>query len=162
MIVLRSLVICLLVLSISYLQAQPASRDIDLVMAKINHLRSSGTTCGGQYMPPVGPVQWNDQLYIASNNYARYMHRYNHFEHLSREGEDLGDRLDRVGYPWLKIGENLAFGYDHFNDALRAWQESPSHCKMLMDPDVTEMGMSKRGKYWAQSWGKPEPAFVTK
>jgi len=142
--------------------AQPKDRDVDLVLAKINLLRSSGCKCGSRQLPPVGPVIWSDQLYEASRAYARYMYKYKHFEHVSLEGEDLGDRLDKINYPWLKIGENLAFGYKHFDETLQAWIDSPSHCKMLMDPDVTEMGMSKRGLYWAQSWGKPEPNFASK
>lgn len=162
MLLLRSSITILCLLLIHTIDAQPTPRDVDLVMAKINLLRSSGLRCGKKYMPPVGPVDWNDELYIASNTYAKYMHRYKHFEHISREGEDLGDRLDRIGYAWLKIGENLAFGYDHFDETLQAWIDSPSHCTMLMDPDVTQMGMSKRGKYWAQSWGKPAPNFATK
>ncbi|MEL6123202.1 MAG: CAP domain-containing protein [Bacteroidota bacterium] len=140
---------------------QPTQRDVMAVMTKINYLRASGCTCGGQQMHPVGPVKWDDRLYRVSRQYAIYMNRHNHFEHLSREGEDLGDRLDALGYPWLKIGENLAFGYRDFHDVLEAWKESPSHCRMLMDPEVTHMGLSKKGLYWAQSFSLPDLGVVS-
>ncbi len=160
---LRSIFLLVLLIPFSYsLIAQPSSRDIDLVVAKINMLRSTGYTCGKKYMPPVGPVKWNRQLYYVSKKYAVYMDRYKHFEHKSLDGKDLGDRLDEMGYSWLKIGENLAFGYDNFDEVLEAWKESPSHCTMLLDADVTQMGMSKKGLYWAQSWSKPELGYAEK
>ena len=138
---------------------QPSENAINRVMTKINILRSSGCQCGNEKLSPVGPVQWDDQLYAVSKQYAKYMHRHNHFEHLSKNGEDLGDRLDRYGYKWHKIGENLGYGYDDFNEVLKAWIESPSHCRMLMDPDVTHMGLSKKGTYWVQSFARPESSI---
>ena len=80
-----------------------------------------------------------------------------HFDHISKEGEDLGDRLDKVDYSWIKIGENLAYGYHDFYSVMKAWKKSPSHCRMLMDPDVTKMGMSKHRIYWVQSFSRTEP-----
>ena len=142
------------------LTGQPSENAVNRVMTKINILRSSGSICGQEKLPPVGPLQWDNNLYAVSKQYANYMNKYDHFDHLSRNGEDLGDRLDRYGYKWQKIGENLGYGYDDFNKVLDAWIESPTHCKMLMDPDVTHMGMSKKGKYWAQSFARPEMSLT--
>lgn len=112
-------------------------------------------------MKPVGPVKWDVDLYKVSRTYARYLERHEHFDHISLEGEDLGDRLDHINYDWQKIGENLGYGYDNFYQVLEAWKNSPSHCTMLMDPDVTHMGLSKRGTYWVQSFSLPmETVFV--
>ncbi|MFT4566300.1 MAG: hypothetical protein ACI9FN_001255 [Saprospiraceae bacterium] len=143
------------ILLINTISAQPQNRDIDRVMAEINKLRASGCKCGGQRMRAVGPVSWNQDLYRVSKKYAAYLQRNNHFDHISLEGEYLGDRLDKIGYDWQKVGENLGYGYDHFYEVFEAWQESPSHCRMLMDPDVTFMGLSKKGTYWVQSFSRP-------
>ena len=132
--------------------AQPSEESIRRVIDEVNDLRAQGSVCGGQWMPPVGRLSWDPGLHLVSNQYARYMAKYDHFDHVSREGEDLGDRLDKVGYEWITIGENLAHGYDDFYQVLQAWKESPSHCKMLMHPDMTKMGMSKHKRYWAQSF----------
>ena len=134
--------------------AQPSQSDVNRVMTEMNKLRSKGCKCGSQWMPPVGPLIWDKNLYLVSNKYARYMEYNRHFDHVSKEGEDLGDRLNKIGYRWQKIGENLAYGYHDFFDVLRAWIDSPSHCKMLMDPDVTRMGLSKHKIYWVQSFSK--------
>ncbi len=132
--------------------AQPAEDDVKRVLAEINRLRASGCSCGSQWMSPVGPLKWDHSLYRVSNRYARYMARNRHFDHISKEGEDLGDRLDRMGYKWFKIGENLGYGYHEFYSVLAAWKKSPSHCKMLMDPEMTAIGMSKHKLYWVQSF----------
>ena len=95
----------------SQLLAQPSSKDIHKVLAEINSIRSSGCYCGGKWMPPAKPLKWNNQLYLAANKYARYMAKNNHFDHISKEGEDLGDRLNKINFRWKKIGENLGYGY---------------------------------------------------
>jgi len=155
---MRSTITSFFLLSSVILCAQPSQADIYRVLGEINKLRSSGCKCGSKWMPAVGPLKWNEQLHLVSNRYARYMARHDHFDHKSKTGEDLGDRLDDIGYNWLKIGENLGFGYEDFFSVMTAWQDSPSHCRMLMDPDMTEMGLSKHRSYWVQSFSKaPDP-----
>jgi len=144
------------------LWAQPSQKSIKRVIAEVNDLRESGCVCGGQWMPPVGRVSWDTGLYSVSNKYARYMAKYDHFDHISREGEDLGDRLDKAGHKWITIGENLAHGYDDFYQVMDAWKESPSHCKMLMHPEMNKMGLSKHRRYWAQSFTGVPKGIVSK
>jgi len=112
-------------------------------------------------MPPVGRVSWDVDLYKVSNSYARYMARHRHFDHISKSGEDLGDRLNKVDYEWLTIGENLAHGYHDFYEVLDAWKESPDHCKMLMHPDMNKMGLSKHSTYWVQSFSGVPKDFLS-
>ena len=129
-------------------------------MEEINELRRDGCLCGGEYMKPTHDLMWDDQLYLVSRDYARYMDKYNHFDHFSRNGEDIGDRLDKIGYKWYRVGENLGRGYDDFYSVFKAWIASPSHCKMLMDPHVKFIGMSKYNHYWAQSFALPLEAMT--
>jgi len=143
------------------LNAQPSENAINRVMTKVNLLRASGCKCGNKTMRPVNPVVWDTELYVVSQKYATYMEQNEHFDHITKDGKDLGDRLELKGYDWYKVGENLGYGYRDFNEVLQAWKKSPSHCRMLMDPDVTHMGLSKRGKYWVQSFALPsEPSFT--
>ncbi len=143
------------------LQAQPAASDIDRVLSELNLLRSNGCKCGSKWMPPVGPLKWDMRLHEVSSRYAKYLAKNRHFDHVSLEGEDLGDRLDEIGYDWTKIGENLAYGYNDFYSVLDAWKDSPSHCRMLLDPDVTRIGMSKHKIYWVQSFSRSGPPAAT-
>ena len=137
------------------LRSQPSQSSIEIVLSEINSLRASGCHCGNTYMLPAPPLRWNVDLYVASNAYARYLHKHKLFSHTTKDGLTLGDRLDQVGYKWSRIGENLGQGYNDFYDVFEAWIESPSHCKMLMDPSVTDFGMSKYYDYWVQTFTKP-------
>ena len=51
------------------------------------------------------------------------------------------------------IGENIAAGQQSFDEALRDWMKSTSHCKMIMDSTVKEIGVARSGNYWVQHFG---------
>ncbi len=136
---------------------QPTHRDVQEVLDQINALRSKGCRCGGEEMPPAAPLVWDTKLYTSAREYARYMDRNDHFDHIDHYGRDLGDRLDKLEYKWMVFGENLGRGYQRFFEVLSAWKESPSHCKMLMNKEVTHMALSRYNKYWAMSLALPMP-----
>lgn len=149
------LVTAIFLLDVQHAEAQPSTTSINKAMSEINRLRSRGCRCGDDYMPPVHPLRWSKQLYEVSKNYAYFLRRYNIFSHVTPSGRTLGDRLDDIGYDWQYIGENLGKGYGEFYAVFEAWKKSPSHCKMLMDANVTEIGMSRVSEYWVQSFSKP-------
>ena len=153
--------VCIVLLSCAVLSySQPASRDIERVMSEVNALRKRGCYCGREWMPPVRPVEWHSTLYEISRKYARYMYQNKYFSHISREGRDVGDRLDEMHYRWQKVGENIGYGFDNFYSVFGAWIDSPSHCRMLMDPDMTHMGLSKYYNYWVQSFARPMEEYA--
>lgn len=135
----------------------PEMPDKEMMVDAVNLLRSKGCYCGRRYMPPVPPVQWSDHLYVSAFNQAEEMHRHNYFSHFSREGLNIGERLEKVGYNWMVAGENLGEGQQTFEEVMQDWQDSYSHCKMLMHPRVTEMAVAKVNRYWVQHFGKPMP-----
>ena len=138
--------------------AQPPQRVINTLIDSVNEIRSEGCRCGRTYMKPVGSVTWNDQLYVTAAAHAQDMLDNNYFGHISKDGKDIGDRFDDYGYNWQYAGENLGEGQESFQEVLRDWLESPSHCRMIMNADMKEMGLSKRGKYWVQHFGTKMPA----
>lgn len=85
------------------------------------------------------------------------MQTYNYFDHHSIAGEDVGERLDKLDYKWQYVGENLAVGQKTFDETMKDWIKSPSHCRMLMNPDMNEVAVAKYGKYWVQHFGKLMP-----
>ena len=108
-------------------------------------------------MPPAGEIIWNDTLFLSAMDHAKEMTRYNYFAHFSIRGEDIGQRLDKFGYDWLVAGENLGEGQKSFDEVLNDWQDSYSHCKMLMNPKVNEMAVAYHGRFWVQHFGKKLP-----
>lgn len=131
--------------------------DKQEVLATINDIRSQGCYCGSEYMPPVDSLAWNFILEKTAFQHAREMSRYNYFSHKSRDGKDIGQRLDAAGYKWQFAGENLAEGQKSFNETILDWLASKTHCKMLMNPRMKETGMARYGKYWVQHFGTHMP-----
>jgi len=127
------------------------------ILYKINTLRAKGCRCSGKRMKPAHALTWNKTLEKSALLHAKEMHKYNFFGHHSIYGKDIGDRLDALGYKWQYVGENLATGQKSFDEAMRDWIKSPSHCKMLMNPNMREVAISKYGKYWVQHFGKTMP-----
>jgi uncharacterized protein YkwD len=129
----------------------------EYVLERVNLLRQKGCRCNGKRMKPVQPLTWNDTLELSAYNHAKEMQTYDYFDHHSMSGEDIGERLDRLGYKWQYVGENLAIGQKTFDEAMKDWIESGSHCRMLMNPDMKEVAVAKYGKYWVQHFGKLMP-----
>jgi len=135
----------------------PKEADIKQILKKVNNIRANGCFCGRDYMPSAKPLIWNETLYKSALGHAKEMSRYNYFAHYSIEGEDIGDRLENYGYNWQVAGENLGEGQKTFEEVLSDWQDSKTHCKMLMNPKVKEMAVARHGRFWVQHFGKLMP-----
>jgi len=127
------------------------------VLHKVNKLRTKGCRCGRKKMKPTHPLSWNETLTYSAYLHAKQMEDFNFFAHRSIDGLDIGERLDKLAYKWQYVGENLAEGQLSFEEAFQDWVDSPSHCQMLMNPDMKEMGLSKYGKYWVHHFGTQMP-----
>ena len=138
-------------------KAEREERRINYLLSEINALRTKGCKCGRKRMAKVAPLTWNDKLEYSAYLHAKEMNDYNYFGHRSRSGEDVGDRVDKIGYKWRNVGENLAVGQTNFKEALKDWLESDSHCRMIMDPKMSEMGLAKVGRYWVHHFGTLMP-----
>ena len=62
--------------------------------------------------------------------------------HGSPRGESLATRVAAAGYRFARIGESLAAGQDGVFGAVRAWKLSPSHCRALIGPALTETALA--------------------
>lgn len=127
------------------------------IVYKINKVRSKGCNCGGEYFAPAGPLTWNDKLYRSALSHAKDMHRNQFFDHFSSSGKDIGERLDRFGYYWQHAGENLGEGQQNFDEVMEDWIASPTHCQMLMNPNVKEVAVAKYRRFWVQHFGTKIP-----
>jgi len=143
------------------LKSQKISRDIgvaqEYVIMKINTIRVKGCKCSGKYYKPVGKLSWSKELEKSAFIHAKSMYENDFFSHYSLDGKDIGQRLDDINYKWHYAGENLAEGQKSFDEALHDWIASPTHCRMLMNPNMKEMALSKYGTYWVQHFGKKMP-----
>ena len=91
------------------------------------------------------------------------MQRDNTFGHEWPTGEHVWHRLVVSGYDWSRADENIAAGFRTLDSAMKAWIDSPSHCRALMRPDVVDVGVAvipgEEGNtylsYWAMVLAAP-------
>lgn len=121
----------------------------------VNDARSKGCTCGTMDYPPAPPLTWNNLLEAAAQAHSEEMSATNQLTHKGNNGSGPGDRIEQVGYIWGAYGENIAEGYTSEEEVIRGWLESAGHCKNILDPSFTEMGVATSGTYWTQVLGAP-------
>ena len=119
----------------------------------VNQLRKDGCRCGRKKMRPVPPVKWNDQLEQAALNHAKDMNANRFFEHKGSNGSSISQRIEKTGYNWQAVSENIYKGSDRAKGVFQTWKESPTHCKNIMDKSYKEMGVARAGLYWVQDFG---------
>ena len=139
-------------------QQAAGGRVLDLV----NQARAAPRSCGNREFKAAAPLRWNDVLARAAQLHAADMARNNYFSHGGRDGSGPAQRIERAGYRYRSIGENIAAGQMKPEEVVAGWLKSPGHCANLMNPVFTEMGVafaveknSRMGVYWAQTFGTP-------
>jgi len=131
------------------------------VLALVNQARAQPRRCGSQAFGAAGPLAGNRLLAQAAQVHADSMARHGYLEHRGRDGSTPVERVDRTGYRWRSVGENIASGQTSAEQVVRGWLASPEHCVNIMEPRFTEMGVafavnkaSTGGIYWAQVFGR--------
>ena len=127
------------------------------VLRLTNQLRSQGTSCGGEYQPPVGPLVMQRNLRCSSRLHSVDMVERNFFAHTNPSGVDPGTRIEQAGYNWNTYGENIAAGYQTAQQVFDGWHDSPGHCSNMMSDWFTEIGIgyydTQGYPYWTQNFG---------
>lgn len=124
-----------------------------LLLQLVNNVRQSGCVCGSTNMSPVSPVSWNDQLAKAAYDHSSDMKTNNYFSHVGQNGSSAADRIRNAGYNWKTYGENIAQGFTTEEAVVNGWLGSEGHCRNIMNPSFTEMGVGREGNYWTQVFG---------
>jgi uncharacterized protein YkwD len=130
------------------------------VLELVNQTRKSRRSCGNRKFNAAPPLRWNDALAEAARRHSEDMARYDFLSHDSRDGSTAAQRIERAGYRYRAMGENIAGGQLQPEEAVAGWINSPGHCANLMNPAFTEMGVafavdrrSRMGVYWTQEFG---------
>lgn len=67
-----------------------------------------------------------------------------YFDHVSPEGENVGDLAKEFGYAYIKVGENLALGnFDsNYDLVMNGWMNSPGHRANILGDGYREIGIA--------------------
>lgn len=138
---------------------QEAGRKI---LTLTNQARSESRRCGSKQFSAAPPLSWAPLLAGASLVHSRDMAKRNYFRHRAKDGSRAAERVDRKGYEWRRVGENIAAGQGSAEQVVSAWLSSPPHCANLMNSKFAEMGAayavdldSDSTIYWTQVFGTP-------
>jgi uncharacterized protein YkwD len=124
------------------------------LLEEVNALRTVGCRCpGGKRYVAVKPLKWDDQLAKAAQKHAEDMAKNKFLDHTGSDGSDFSERIEKTGYHWRAVAENLAYGQESVAAVVKDWRNSKGHCKNLMDGNLHDMGAARVGAYWAQTLG---------
>lgn len=134
----------------------PDARDEAEVLRLSNLRRQAGATCGDVFYPPAPALTMAPALRCAARLHASDMNTRRYFSHNTPEGIGFSTRIERAGYSWCNIGENIASGYLTPQAVVDGWMNSPGHCQNIMNPRFTELGVGRSGDLWTQDFGAPD------
>lgn len=134
----------------------------DEVLKQVNEARASARFCGTTYYPAANPIAWSGELEQASREHSEDMAVKNYFSHDSLNGDSFVDRIERAGYEWVLVGENISAGRSTTQAAIHSWIKSPGHCANIMKTMFSEMGVacsweskSKYKYFWTMDLARP-------
>ncbi len=80
-------------------------------------------------------------------------------------GSDFAARITAAGFDWSAAGENIATGYPTPAAVVAGWMASPGHCRNILAPDFSAIGIGVVAKpvrgfasgpaTWTQDFGLP-------
>ncbi len=115
--------------------SQPSRRELaqlrsDLLRAVNAERRRAG----------LAPLKADAQLDRIALSHAEYMAVESRLSHEGAGGSSVADRARSVGYPYRRITENVAQGYDTVEAVVAGWMKSPGHRRNILDADVRDLG----------------------
>ncbi|MEN9937260.1 MAG: hypothetical protein RLZZ387_3839 [Chloroflexota bacterium] len=102
------------------------------------------------------------ELAQVARAHSRDMAANNFFDHIGSDGSSSFQRVQRAGYSYSMVAENIAAGFSTPESVMLAWSQSPGHRSNLLNCALREIGVgyafeagSEMGHYWTQEFGTP-------
>ncbi|MFF7212666.1 CAP domain-containing protein [Streptomyces sp. NPDC008238] len=132
----------------------PKSGAEDSVVAEIVRLVNVERASAG-----CRPVALESRLTDAAQDYTDVMARSGVLSHTGPDGSTMAGRVDAAGYPWSRLGENIAVGQQTAAAVMDAWMHSEGHRANILNCDFEQIGVgvntSSNGPWWTQDFGTP-------
>jgi uncharacterized protein YkwD len=140
------------------------SRDLQTLQTLVNEARAVERSCGAETFKAATPLTLNTKLSTAAQKHSEDMELAGKLDHVTPEGAihytvgtTFDNRVKQEGYVFKTAGENIARGFNSPEAVMEAWLASPGHCRNIMKPTYTEIGLGKSGSYWTQEFAAPQP-----
>ena len=133
----------------------PPAHDLQRLHTLVNEARAEARTCGEAAHAAAPPVALESRLMAAAQKHSVDMHEHGFMSHTGSDGSTLPERVEREGYAWSQLGENVARGYTTPESVMAGWLGNPGHCTNLMRSGYTELGLGRSDAYWTQVFAVP-------
>lgn len=86
--------------------------------------------------------------------------------HFGSDGSSPIDRVERVGFQGVLVGENISETYETELETLGAWMEKPDTRRIILSPEADSLGFAwfqeDNGKiWWTMVMGNSQPFATT-
>jgi hypothetical protein len=130
---------------------------ISAVLVDLTNGDRTSNALGGLTVSPV--------LTAAAQAKADDMAAKSYFAHVSPDGHNSWYWFSQAGYKFIYAGENLAVDFSDSTDVERAWMNSPTHRRNLLDGNFTQIGIAvaqgtfegRSTTFVVQMFGTPAP-----
>ena len=113
--------------------ADSTTLSVDALVAAMNRERVSRG---------LRPLRVNQALSLAAGDRVRDMLANHYFQHVSPAGVDPFTWVDKRGYDYSEVGENLAVGYATADDVVDGWMHSQGHRDNILRSAFAEVGIA--------------------
>lgn len=100
-------------------------------------------------------LQWDAFAAQAAQRHTDDMVRRNYFDHVSPEGQNVGERLRAQGAAWRAVAENIAYGQETAAEVVRGWLSSPGHRRNIENCTYTRQGVGYARGRWTHVFYTP-------
>lgn len=85
-------------------------------------------------------LRTNARLAQAAQDKANDMVKRDYWSHNTPEGRSPWSFVDKRGYAYRAVGENLAYGFSEDQEVINGWLNSPTHRDNLLNTTYQEVG----------------------
>jgi uncharacterized protein YkwD len=122
----------------------------------VNEARSEGRSCGRHgWFDAAPPVAVDATLMDVAQAHSADQAAMRTLSHVGSDGSRLDDRVERAGYAWSSLGENVAWNYRSAEAVMAGWLSSDGHCRNVMGASFEELGLGLEDWFWTQVFARP-------
>lgn len=100
-------------------------------------------------------VQPHKLLMAAAQAHARDMARGGFMSHRGSDGSNVAQRVERQGFCYRYVNENIAMGFRDPAQVMTGWYNSPGHRRNALSRKVTHYGFAAVDRSWVLVMGRP-------
>ena len=128
---------------INYRQLKPIDQRLVLgITSDITSQQIIDLTNQERQTKSLGALTENEQLSAAARAKALDMYKNQYWSHISPAGRQPWDFITDQGYVYTLAGENLARDFEHADQVLTAWMNSPTHKENILHDKYQQIGVA--------------------